>query len=124
MKHASIFCVSALLLAAPCHAQDVDRDMRAQDIQHDRMQRDVAIQHEQADRMHDDAMRLQDLRARCRAEMDPARTACERQVQVEKARKQADTVAFRQDKAIHQTDAARLEAMHRKTRADKAALEH
>jgi hypothetical protein len=124
MKHAIIFCIPALLLAAPCVAQNVDRDMAMQQAQHDRMQRDVAVQHEQADRLHDDTAMLQDERARCRMERGPARAACMHRVQAEKDQKQRDTVAFRQAKAIHQADADTLQTMHRKTLADKAALEH
>ena len=72
--------------------------------------------------MRADTMDLKEDRADCRRESGAAHAACEREVRIDKAQKQDDVAAFRQDKAMHQADSATLQAMHRKTRADKRAM--
>ena len=114
MKRSAILLASALAMSVPAYAQDVRSDRNAQAVEHGQMERDITAQKMQAARVREDTRALQEERARCRTETGPARADCMRQIQTAKAQKQSDVAAFQQDKAVHQADSVKLEAMHRK----------
>jgi hypothetical protein len=120
----SLFC----LFAMPAFSQEspvLQHDRDVQRAQHAVTEGSIARQKDQADMVRDDTRSLQEQRAMCRSmPPGPGRRACLERVNLDKAQKQRDITAFRADKAVHQRNAAMLEADHAQTVADAKALKH